>query len=195
MILVNVIFFSVLLFSLYFMQYFAPWFHFISVSFAFLSFSLIPRPYVVFNISRVTFDVIAARFTTRVLLFYLSANQMTALLLARWLHSLLLLRTTQDFGSIFPFIKTRNGLSLFNTKQAQVLGIEIPNSKYADIKVFEDSIAAFTHPCSSSFTYFPRRPSKKLIKMSCFLQTSSVSCFIESLFFVTGNMRTLKSQF
>jgi hypothetical protein len=63
-------------------------------------------------------------------------------------------RTTEDFGLyFFAFYKTRNGQSLFNTKQAQVLGIEIPNSKYADIGVFQDSLAAFIHLRSSSFTY------------------------------------------
>lgn len=80
---------------------------------------------------------------------------MTALFFARWLHSLLFIGAQQKtLASIFfAFYKTRNGQSLFNTKQAQVLGIEIPNSKYADIGVFQDSLAAFIHLRSSSFTY------------------------------------------
>lgn len=74
-------------------------------------------------------------------------RQMAAFITVYW-------RTTEDFGLyFFAFYKTRNGQSLFNTKQAQVLGIEIPNSKYADIGVFQDSLAAFIHPRSSSFTY------------------------------------------
>lgn len=142
-----------------------------------------------FFLTRVKIYVIAAWFTTRVFLFYLSANQIVALFLARWSHLLLFIGAQHKTWLLFfSFIKTRTACLCLKQNRHRCLAL-----KYTALKCRYRRLSRFISGIYSRpliiINLFPANTEKK----SSFVPTSSASCFIQRAFFVTRNMRTLKA--